>query len=136
MDMYDDNKDGVIETITAGKMLMDLYRAMNKDFHPTATDIASYARIYDRNNKGKITYEDLEALSLKYFWNQQVSFFPIALELTLTLMSIEYYIMNTQFNQHDHQQLLRQVSAMAVTTCSAIRLNALKKEEFGSSQSR
>lgn len=115
---------------------MDLYRAMNKDFHPTATDIASYARIYDRNNKGKITYEDLEALSLKYFWNQQVSFFPIALELTLTLMSIEYYIMNTQFNQHDHQQLLRQVSAMAVTTCSAIRLNALKKEEFGSSQSR
>ena len=29
-DMYDDNKDGVLETITAGKMLMDLYRSMNK----------------------------------------------------------------------------------------------------------
>lgn len=28
--MYDDNNDGVLETITAGKMLMDLYRAMNK----------------------------------------------------------------------------------------------------------
>lgn len=59
MENYDENKDGVIETITAGKMLMDLYRAMNKDFHPTATDIASYARIFDRTKKGKITYEDL-----------------------------------------------------------------------------
>ncbi len=29
-DMYDDNKDGILETITAGKMLMDLYRSMNK----------------------------------------------------------------------------------------------------------
>jgi hypothetical protein len=29
-EMYDDNKDGILETITAGKMLMDLYRAMNK----------------------------------------------------------------------------------------------------------
>lgn len=29
-DMYDENKDGVLETITAGKMLMDLYRSMNK----------------------------------------------------------------------------------------------------------
>ena len=33
-EMYDDNKDGVLETITAGKMLMDLYRAMNKEFPP------------------------------------------------------------------------------------------------------
>ena len=47
-DMYDENKDGILETITAGKMLMDLYRSMNKEFHPTATDIASYARIFDR----------------------------------------------------------------------------------------
>ena len=69
LETYDDNKDGVIETITAGKMLMDLYRAMNKDFHPTATDIASYARIFDRTKKGKITYEDLEYLALKYFWD-------------------------------------------------------------------
>ena len=51
---------------------MDLYRSMNKDFHPTATDIASYARIFDRTKKGKITYEDLEYLALKYFWDEQV----------------------------------------------------------------
>ena len=46
--MYDDNNDGILETITAGKMLMDLYRSMNKEFMPTATDIASFARIFDR----------------------------------------------------------------------------------------
>lgn len=69
-EMYDDNKDGVLETITAGKMLMDLYRSMNKQFHPTATDIASFARIFDRENKGKITFEDMEKFALKYYCNE------------------------------------------------------------------
>lgn len=70
-EMYDDNKDGVLETITAGKMLMDLYRAMNKEFHPTATDIASYQRIFDRDNKGKITFEDMERFAIKYYCNDE-----------------------------------------------------------------
>lgn len=64
---YDDNKDGALQTITAGKILMDLYRSMNKQFHPTATDIASYARIFDRDNKGKITIEDMERFIIKYY---------------------------------------------------------------------
>ena len=72
-EMYDDNKDGVLETITAGKMLMDLYRAMNKEFHPTATDIASYQRIFDRDNKGKITFEDMERFAVKYYCNEEWS---------------------------------------------------------------
>ena len=72
--MYDDNKDGVLETITAGKMLMDLYRSMNKEFHPTATDIASFARIFDRDNKGKITFEDMERFALKYYCNEDYWF--------------------------------------------------------------
>lgn len=71
--MYDDNKDGVLETITAGKMLMDLYRSMNKEFHPTATDIASFARIFDRDNKGKITFEDMERFIVKYYCNEDWS---------------------------------------------------------------
>jgi Ca2+-binding EF-hand superfamily protein len=51
-------------------MLMDLYRAMNKEFHPTATDIASYARIFDRENKGKISLEDMERFIIKYYCNE------------------------------------------------------------------
>lgn len=70
-DMYDDNKDGVLETITAGKMLMDLYRSMNKEFHPTATDIASYQRIFDRDNKGKITFDDMERFAVRYYCNEE-----------------------------------------------------------------
>lgn len=51
-------------------MLMDLYRSMNKEFHPTATDIASFARIFDRDNKGKITFEDMTKFALKYYCNE------------------------------------------------------------------
>lgn len=41
------------------KWLVDCYRSMNKSFQPTATDIASYVQVVDRNRKGKITVEDL-----------------------------------------------------------------------------
>ena len=78
--MYDDNKDGVLETITAGKMLMDLYRSMNKEFHPTATDIASFARIFDKDNKGKITIDDMERFIVKYYCNED---WLIVIERTL-----------------------------------------------------
>lgn len=40
-------------------MLCDCYRAMNRQIQPTATDIASYVRIIDRNGRGKISFEDL-----------------------------------------------------------------------------
>jgi hypothetical protein len=30
---------------------------MNKEFKPTATDIASYVQVIDRNRNGKITYQ-------------------------------------------------------------------------------
>jgi hypothetical protein len=33
---------------------------MNKSFQPTATDIASYVQIVDKNRNGKITREELE----------------------------------------------------------------------------
>jgi hypothetical protein len=32
---------------------------MNKSFQPTATDIASYIQIVDKQGKGKISIEDL-----------------------------------------------------------------------------
>ena len=36
-------------------MLCDCYRAMNKNFMPTATDIAGYCRVFDKSNKGKVS---------------------------------------------------------------------------------
>jgi|LauGreDrversion4_2_1035121.scaffolds.fasta_scaffold4921640_1 hypothetical protein len=35
-------------------MMSDLYRGMNKSFVPTATDIATYVRILDRNGTGRV----------------------------------------------------------------------------------
>ena len=74
-------------------MLMDLYRAMNKEFHPTATDIASFARIFDRDNKGKITFEDMEKFIVKYYCNEEWS----------QSMAIILYIVHDS-NEDSHQK--------------------------------
>lgn len=55
IESYDSNGDGVCETMEVAKWLVDCYRAMNKSFQPTATDIASYVQVVDRNRKGKIS---------------------------------------------------------------------------------
>lgn len=44
IDAYDSNGDGICESIEVAKWLCDCYRAMNKQFQPTATDIASYVQ--------------------------------------------------------------------------------------------
>ena len=42
---------------------------MNKSFQPTATDIASYVQIIDRNRNGKVNREELEEFIIRYFFN-------------------------------------------------------------------
>lgn len=44
IEAYDGNADGICESIEVAKWLCDCYRAMNKQFQPTATDIASYVQ--------------------------------------------------------------------------------------------
>ena len=68
---YDTNKDGACDTIEVAKWMVDCYRAMNRSFQPTATDIASYMHVVDRNRKGKITTDDLEDFILNYFCNSK-----------------------------------------------------------------
>ena len=69
IETYDGNGDGVCETIEVAKWLVDCYRAMNKSFQPTATDIASYVQIIDKNRNGKVTREELEEFIIRYFFN-------------------------------------------------------------------
>lgn len=69
IETYDGNGDGVCETIEVAKWLVDCYRAMNKSFQPTATDIASYVQIIDKNRNGKVSREQLEDFILRYFFN-------------------------------------------------------------------
>lgn len=42
---------------------------MNKSFQPTATDIASYVQIIDKNRNGKVSREELEDFIIRYFFN-------------------------------------------------------------------
>jgi hypothetical protein len=44
IEAYDGNGDGICESFEVAKWLCDCYRAMNKQFQPTATDIASYVQ--------------------------------------------------------------------------------------------
>lgn len=55
IETYDGNGDGICESIEVAKWLVDCYRAMNKQFQPTATDIASYVQIVDKNRRGKVS---------------------------------------------------------------------------------
>ena len=43
---------------------------MNKEFKPTATDIASYVQVIDRNRNGKIAYQELEEFIVSHFLKQ------------------------------------------------------------------
>ena len=56
VEAYDGNNDGIVDSIEVGKMLCDCYRAMNRQFQPTATEIASYVRVIDRQGRGKISF--------------------------------------------------------------------------------
>ena len=69
IDRYDGNGDGICETIEVAKWLVDCYRAMNRSFSPTATDIASYVQIIDKNKNGKVSREELEEFIIRYFFN-------------------------------------------------------------------
>lgn len=66
---YDTNGDGICETIEVAKWMVDCYRAMNRSFQPTATDIASYVQVVDKNHDGKVSLEDLEEFIVRYFHN-------------------------------------------------------------------
>ena len=47
MSVYDGDGNGTLDSFEIGYMQSDCYRAMNKGFNPTPTDIASYSRIID-----------------------------------------------------------------------------------------
>lgn len=41
-------------------MKVDAYKSMNKGFNPSDSDLDTYSKILDKNNDGRITYEDIE----------------------------------------------------------------------------
>ena len=61
---------------------------MNKSFQPTATDIASYVQVIDRNRNGKVTVEELENFIVRYFYNPNRGWFEYAWIYLLTALRV------------------------------------------------
>lgn len=49
LNLYDGDGNGYVDSFEVGYMQSDCYRAMNKGFNPTPTDIAAYSRVLDSN---------------------------------------------------------------------------------------
>lgn len=47
MNVYDGDRNGTLDSFEVGYIQSDCYRAMNKEFNPTPTDIAAFSRIID-----------------------------------------------------------------------------------------
>lgn len=65
-ELYDKNRSQVLENFELPSMMEDTYHIMNRSFQPTQTDVDGYFRVLDRNNDGRITLSDLEALCIRY----------------------------------------------------------------------
>ena len=68
---YDRDKNGNIDSLEVVPMIVDVYRAFNRSFYPAKGDIESYYKVLDINKDGKVTFEDLEQLCIKYLIPQE-----------------------------------------------------------------
>ncbi|CAD8046959.1 unnamed protein product [Paramecium sonneborni] len=67
MKLYDSDQNNLMEVKDAGNLQSDCYKAINLDFNPSQSDIKGYAKIFNRDNTGKISVNDIELLCFKYF---------------------------------------------------------------------
>jgi hypothetical protein len=64
---------------------------MNKSFQPTATDIASYVQIVDKNRNGKVTRDELEEFIIRYFFNPNRTTWWLFICISLNNITGKYY---------------------------------------------
>ncbi|CAD8078073.1 unnamed protein product [Paramecium primaurelia] len=69
-DTYDRDRNGQIDNVEVVPMIVDVYKSFNRIFSPARGDIDSFYKVLDRNQDGKITYQDLEDLCIRYLTNQ------------------------------------------------------------------
>lgn len=63
---YDKDRNGVLDKFEVGPMMVDAYKSINKGFNPSAADLETYLRVLDKDNDGRVTYQDIEAIAMKY----------------------------------------------------------------------
>jgi len=65
-DTYDRDRDGNINNVEVVPMIVDSYRAFNRNFTPSKGDIDAYFKVLDRNKDGRVNLPDIETLCIKY----------------------------------------------------------------------
>ena len=65
-DTYDRDRDQSINNVEVVPMIVDSYRAFNRNFTPSKGDIDAYFKVLDRNKDGRVTLQDIETLCIKY----------------------------------------------------------------------
>jgi hypothetical protein len=63
---YDRDRDGFLSNLEVTPMISDAYAQMNRRIQPTRQDVESFFRVCDRNKDGRVNYEDIESLCVKY----------------------------------------------------------------------
>jgi Ca2+-binding EF-hand superfamily protein len=64
-EIYDKDKSGAIESYEIGEMMVDTYKSINKLFNPSQYDIETYMKIMDKDQDGRVTLRDVEAMVIK-----------------------------------------------------------------------
>lgn len=65
-DTYDRDRDGNINNVEVVPMIVDSYRAFNRNFTPSKGDIDAYFKVLDRNKDGRVNLQDIENICIRY----------------------------------------------------------------------
>ncbi|EGR28001.1 hypothetical protein IMG5_185030 [Ichthyophthirius multifiliis] len=63
---YDKGKKGYLELQDLDPMVKDAYQSFHIDYYGQNNHIETYKSVLDTNNDGRVTYQDIENLCLKY----------------------------------------------------------------------
>lgn len=64
-DLYDKDKNGILDSFEIGPIMVDTYKGMSKNFFPYREDIIGFQEILDSNGDGKVNYNDIEEFALR-----------------------------------------------------------------------
>jgi len=63
---YDHDHSKAIESYEVAPIMQDVYKFLNLQKNPNQIEVDTLAKVLDINHDGQITYEDIEALCIRY----------------------------------------------------------------------
>lgn len=63
---YNKDQSEEIADYELSSMMTEVYKAIGKEFTPTADDVQQYSKVLDMDKDGKVSQRDIEKLLIKY----------------------------------------------------------------------